>query len=69
MKIIIDTNIIHRDYHLQGKYILTLTDVATRLGYEVLIPEVVIDEIESQFCEEISEAVNGYNKSLAKIVD
>ena len=69
MKIIIDTNIIHRDYHLQGKHILTLTDVATRLGYEVLIPEVVVDEIESQFCEEVSSAVDGYNKSLTKIVD
>lgn len=32
MKIIIDTNIIHRDYHLHGKHLLTLTDVATRLG-------------------------------------
>ena len=69
MKIIIDTNIIHRDYHLHGKHILTLTDVATRLGYEVLIPEVVVDEIESQFCEEVSSAVDGYYKSLTKIVD
>lgn len=69
MKVIIDTNIIHRDYHLQGKRILTLTDVAARLGYEVLIPEVVIDEIESQFCEEITEAVKLYNNSLTKIVE
>lgn len=69
MKIIIDTNIIHHDYHLHGKHILTLTDVATRLGYEVLIPEVVVDEIESQFCEEVSSAVDGYYKSLTKIVD
>lgn len=69
MKIIIDTNIIHRDYHLHGKHLLTLTDVATRLGYEVLIPEVVVDEIESQFCEEISNAVDGYDKSLTRIVE
>ena len=48
MKIIIDTNIIHHDYHLKGRHILTLTEVAARLGYEVLIPEVVIDEIENQ---------------------
>lgn len=69
MKIIIDTNIIHRDYHLHGRHILTLTDVAARLGYEVLIPEVVIDEIECQYCGEIVDAVGDYNKSIAKIVD
>lgn len=67
MKIIIDTNIIHRDYHLHGRHILTLTDVAARLGYEVLIPEVVIDEIECQYCGEMVDAVGDYNKSIAKI--
>lgn len=69
MKIIIDTNIIHCDYHLKGKRILTLTDVAARLGYEVLIPEVVVDEIERQYCVEITNAVDDFKKSLGKIVD
>ena len=69
MKIIIDTNIIHHDYHLQGRHILTLTEVATRLGYEVLIPEVVIDEIENQFCAEMVGAVDDYQKTLSKVVD
>ena len=69
MKIIIDTHIVHRDYHLQGRHILTLTDISVRLGYEVLIPEVVIDEIDRQYCEKITGAVGEYNKFWTMIVD
>lgn len=69
MKIIIDTNIIHGDYHLRGSRILMLTDMAARLGYEVLIPEVVIDEIENQFCSEMVRAVDVFKKSFSDVQD
>ena len=45
MKIIIDTNIINKDYKLHGKYIVTLSGAAAKLGYDVCVPEVVVDEI------------------------
>lgn len=67
MKIIIDTNIIHGDYHLRGKYIVTLSDAAKKLGYEVCIPEVVVDEIENQYKEELNTAYNNYTKNILNL--
>ena len=67
MKIIIDTNIIHRDYHLRGKHILTLSEAAMKLGYEVCIPEVVVDEIENQYKAELSSSYNKYCKDVDEL--
>ena len=53
MKIILDTNVIHRDYTLTGSAVLKLSDAAQKLGYEVYIPEIVVDEIFRQYRTEL----------------
>lgn len=64
MKIILDTNIITKDYSLQGGRVLKLSDAAKKLGYEVFIPEVVVDEILHQYGEELREAHQKYLKGV-----
>lgn len=67
MKIIIDTNIINKDYKLQGKYIVTLSGAAAKLGYDVCVPEVVVDEIVSHYKDELAEAYDTYFKGVSKL--
>ncbi len=67
MKIIIDTNIINKDYKLHGKYIVTLSGAAAKLGYEVCVPEVVVDEIVSHYKDELVEAYDTYLKGVSKL--
>lgn len=62
MKIILDTNVITEDYRLQGARILKLSDAAHKLGYQVYIPQIVIDEIFHQYKEELEEAVRKYRR-------
>lgn len=64
MKIILDTNVINKDYHLQGDRILKLSDAAKRLGYEVMLPEVVLDEICNHFKEELVAAYHDYRNGI-----
>ena len=67
MKIILDTNVITKDYSLQGGRILKLSDAAKKLGYEVFIPEVVVDEIIHQYREELQEAHHKYLKGVRSL--
>lgn len=67
MKIIIDTNIINKDYKLHGKYIVTLSGAAAKLGYDVCVPEVVVDEIVSHYKDELLEAHDTYNEGVSKL--
>jgi len=67
MKIILDTNIIHQDYKMTGQRILKLFEASKKLGYELMIPEVVIDEIINQYRCEIETVHNTYIKSLSQI--
>lgn len=66
-KIIIDTNIINNDYKLHGKYIVTLSGAAAKLGYDVCVPEVVVDEIVSHYKDELVEAYDTYLKGVSKL--
>ena len=67
MKIIIDTNIINNDYKLHGKNIVMLSDVASKLGYDVCVPEVVVDEIVSHYRDELAQAYDIYLKGVSKL--
>lgn len=65
MKIILDTNVIHRDYTLTGSAVLKLSDAAQKLGYEVYIPEIVVDEIFRQYRTELESAYDKYTKGAS----
>lgn len=64
MKIILDTNVITKDYQLQGGWIVKLGDAAHKLGYEVFLPRIVIDELFHQFRIELEDAYGKYQKGL-----
>lgn len=64
MKIILDTNVITKDYSLQGGRILKLGDASKKLGYEVLVPQIVVDEIFHQYREDLENAHTKYLKGV-----
>ena len=67
MKIIIDTNVINKDYKLHGWYIVMLSEAAAKLGYDVCVPEVVVDEIVSHYRDELADAYDTYLKGVSKL--
>ena len=60
MKLVFDTNIIHDDFHLKGSRITKLCSAATKLGYDLLIPEVVVDEMVNQYRKKMASSLPGY---------
>ncbi len=49
MKILLDTNIFFSDFRLRGNAFRVLFEAAERLGVQLLIPQVVIDEVVGKF--------------------
>ena len=60
MKLVLDTNIIHEDFHLYGVRITKLCSAAEKLGYDLMIPDVVIDEMVNQYRKKILDNYSGY---------
>lgn len=67
MKLVIDTNIIHEDFHLQGPRIGKLCSAAEKLGYDLMIPEVVVDEMVNQFRRKMLKNLTGYSEVLKMV--
>jgi len=65
MKLILDTNIIHGDFYLQGSRISKLCSAAPKLGYELMIPEVVYDEMVDQYRRELEKHYGSYEKVVS----
>ena len=64
MKLVFDTNIIHEDFHLKGPRITKLCSAAANLGYDLLIPEVVVDEVVNQYRKKMVSFLPGYTEVL-----
>ena len=60
MKLIFDTNIIYGDFHLHGPRITKLCSSAEKLGYDLFVPEVVVDEMVNQYRKKIIQHLPGY---------
>lgn len=60
MKLIFDTNIIHEDFHLYGPRITKLTNAAAKLGYDLMVPDVVVDEMVNQYRKKLIQFMPGY---------
>ena len=60
MKLVLDTNIIHEDFHLKRPRITKLSSAATKLGYDLLIPEVVVDEMVNQYRKKMASYLSSY---------
>lgn len=67
MKIVLDTNIIYQDYKLNGQRILKLYEASKRLGYELAVPEVVVDEVVNQYRRDIESAYGTSMKGLSQL--
>lgn len=65
MRLILDTNIIHGDFYLQGSRISKLCSAAPKLGYELMIPEVVHDEMVDQYRRELEKHYASYEKMVS----
>lgn len=68
MKLVIDTNIVHEDFTLRGARISKLCSASPRLGYDLMIPEVVCDEIINQYRKKLISNLSGYY-SVVKMMD
>ena len=68
MKLVLDTNVIHGDFLLHGPRITKLCSAAPSLGYEVLIPEVVCDEMVNQYRKKLLQNMSGYS-AVVKMID
>ena len=66
---LLDTNVIYRDYKLDSGWVYKLSDAAKKLGYEVLIPEVAVDEIFHQYRDELVKAYDKYCKGANLLSD
>lgn len=67
MKIVLDTNIIYQDYKLNGQRILKLYEASKRLGYELAVPEVVVDEVVNQYRRDLESANSTFVKGLTQL--
>lgn len=67
MKLVFDTNIIHDDFHLKGPRITKLCSAASKLGYDLLIPEVVVDEMVNQYRKKMVSYLPGYAEVVKMI--
>lgn len=65
MKLILDTNIIHGDFYLQGSRISKLCSAVPKLGYELMIPEVVYDEMVDQYRRELEKHFASYERVVS----
>ncbi len=65
MKLILDTNIIHGDFFLQGPRVSKLCSAAPKLGYELMIPEVVYDEMVDQYRRELEKHFASYERLVS----
>lgn len=68
MKLVLDTNIIHKDFFLNGARISKLCSAAPSLGYEIIVPEVVCDEMVNQYRKELLHNISGY-AAVLKMTD
>ena len=68
MKLVLDTNVIHDDFMLHGPRITKLCSAAPSLGYDVLVPEVVFDEVVNQYRKKLLQSMSGYS-AVVKMID
>ena len=67
MQIFIDTNIIIKENFLRSTNAQALLRAARFLGFDIVIPEIVIDEVKGNFSENFAEKLIGYNKAQREI--
>lgn len=63
MQIFIDTNIIIQENFLRSTNALALLKAARFLGFDIVIPEIVIDEVKGIFSVKLAEKFTHYNKA------
>lgn len=67
MKLVLDTNIFCADYQLQGNAFRILFEVASRIGVEILVPQIVFDETVGKFKSDFQENSLKLEKAIKSI--
>lgn len=67
MNLVFDTNIIHKDFYLKGPRITKLCSAADNLGYKLMVPDVVIDEMVNQYRKKMLQHLSGYSEVLSML--
>ena len=67
MQIFIDTNIIVKENFLRSTNAQALLKAATFLGFDIVIPEIVIDEVKGKFSVKLAEKLTHYNKAQREV--
>ncbi len=67
MRVFIDTNIIRKENFLKSSTILSLLKACKLFGFEVHIPEIVVDEIKGIFAKEFSKSLDDFQKQYKKL--
>lgn len=67
MKIVLDTNIIYQDFHLNGQQFRILLDNLHKIPATIHFPEIVIDEITTKFRERLEDLANKAQSTCAEL--
>ena len=61
--VVVDTSALYGDFHLRGIQALNLIDNIKKLGGELIIPEIVVDEAERKFTQLLRDSTRELKKS------
>ena len=67
MLLVLDSNIVFRDWRLEGADSTAILDAAMKLGYEVVLPEVVVDEVINKRANEAADATQRMKSEAYKL--
>jgi len=67
MRVVLDSSILCRDFHLSSSHFRVFLNEATRTGHTVYVPEVVFEEVANKFCELLASHVEEVNRAIQKV--
>lgn len=67
MRIILDANILCRDFRFTGTQFREFLDAIARTGDTLVVPRLVVDEVKAKFREELREAARKIAKGLKRV--
>ncbi|MFV2044786.1 MAG: PIN domain-containing protein [Anaerolineales bacterium] len=67
MRVVIDSNIIARDFHLSSSTSRVFLSDVSKAGHEVFVPEIVLDEVANKYEEQVRSAVQKADSGLREL--
>lgn len=67
MRVVIDSNVIIRDFHMDGSSFRVFRSEATRAGHQIFIPEVVIEEVVNKYSELLQQRADKLESAIRNV--